>query len=73
MVGIGYRVQALPLRVEDPGCGFPDALNLRATESLGLQPVCALAEQLQGTIGLKRTAGTQVTILFPLVTAPALS
>lgn len=65
--------QALMLRVGDTGCGFPDDLDFRATESLGLQLVCALAEQLQGTIALERTEGTHFTILFPLVTAPALS
>jgi two-component sensor histidine kinase len=65
--------QALMLRVGDTGCGFPDDLDFRATESLGLQLVCALADQLQGTMALERTEGTHFTILFPLVTAPALS
>ena len=40
--------QTLMLRVGDTGCGFPDDLDFRATDSLGLQLVCAMAEQLQG-------------------------
>ena len=39
---------------------------LRATDSLGLQLVCAMAEQLQGTITLERAEGTQFTITVPL-------
>jgi two-component sensor histidine kinase len=38
--------QTLLLRVGDTGCGFPEELDFRATESLGLQLVCAMAEQL---------------------------
>jgi two-component sensor histidine kinase len=50
--------QTLMLRVGDTGCGFPDDLDFRATESLGLQLVCTMAEQLQGTIALERAEGT---------------
>jgi two-component sensor histidine kinase/PAS domain-containing protein len=58
--------QSLMLRVGDTGCGFPDTLDFRATDSLGLQLVCTLTEQLQGTIALEREAGTHVTITVPL-------
>jgi two-component sensor histidine kinase len=61
--------QALMLRVGDTGCGFPEDLDFRATESLGLQLVCALADQLQGTIALERAEGTHVTVRFPLLTS----
>jgi two-component sensor histidine kinase len=64
--------QTLMLRVGDTGCGFPDDLDFRATESLGLQLVCAMAEQLQGTIALERAEGTHFTVLVPLP-PPALS
>jgi two-component sensor histidine kinase len=60
--------QTLMLRVGDTGCGFPDDLDFRATESLGLQLVGMMAEQLQGTIALERAEGTHVTVLIPLVT-----
>jgi len=58
--------QTLLLRVGDTGCGFPEALDFRATDSLGLQLVCALAEQLQGTIALERAEGTHFTVTFRL-------
>jgi two-component sensor histidine kinase len=58
--------QTLMLRVGDTGCGFPDDLDFRATDSLGLQQVCTMAEQLQGTIALERAEGTHFTILVPL-------
>ena len=54
------------LRVGDTGCGFPDDLDGRATESLGLPLVCALADQLRGTVTLERTEGPHVMITFPL-------
>jgi two-component sensor histidine kinase len=50
--------QTLMLRVGDTGCGFPDDLDFRAMESLGLQLVCTMPEQLQGTIALERAEGT---------------
>jgi two-component sensor histidine kinase len=65
--------QTLMLQVGDTGCGFPEDLDFRATESLGLQLVCALADQLQGTIALERAEGTHVTVRFPLLAAPARS
>jgi two-component sensor histidine kinase len=60
--------QHLVLRVGDTGCGFPDDLDFRATDSLGLQLVCVLTEQLQGTIALERAEGSHFTIIVPLVT-----
>jgi two-component sensor histidine kinase len=57
--------QALVLQVWDSGCGFPEDLDFRTTDSLGLQLVCTLTEQLQGTLTLERAAGTHVTITVP--------
>jgi two-component sensor histidine kinase len=65
--------QTLMLRVGDTGCGFPETLDFRTTDSLGLQLVCMLADQLEGTIALERAEGTRVTIMFPLPTEPTLS
>jgi two-component sensor histidine kinase len=65
--------QTLMLRVGDTGCGFPDDLDVRATDSLGLQLVCAMADQLQGTIALERAEGTHVTVLVPLDPSPPVS
>jgi PAS domain S-box-containing protein len=63
--------QTLLLRVGDTGCGFPEDLDFRTTDSLGLQLVCVMAEQLQGTITVERAEGTLFTILVPLGPSPA--
>jgi two-component sensor histidine kinase len=65
--------QTLLLRVGDTGCGFPEELDFRAADSLGLQLVCMLADQLQGSIALERAEGTLFTVLVPLGPSPALS
>jgi two-component sensor histidine kinase len=52
------------LTVSDNGKGFPEDLDFRATESLGLQIVRSLTDQLDGTIELDRQRGTRFTIFF---------
>jgi PAS domain S-box-containing protein len=52
------------LTVTDNGKGFPEGLDFRTTDSLGLKLVCTLTEQLGGTIDLERHAGTRFKILF---------
>src|SRR5262249_62146221 len=52
------------LRVADDGVGFPKDVDFRATETLGMQLVCALTEQLGGTIQLRSESGTEFRILF---------
>jgi PAS domain S-box-containing protein len=54
------------LMVRDTGVGFPEDLDFRHTTSLGWQLICVLAEQLGGSIDLKRDNGTIVTITFPI-------
>jgi PAS domain S-box-containing protein len=54
------------LIVRDTGVGFPEDLDFRATDSLGLQLVCALIEQLGGTITLERQRGTIFRLTFPV-------
>lgn len=55
------------LTVKDNGVGFPENLDFRKTESLGLKIVCTLVEQLNGTIDLARNNGTTFSIKFPRV------
>jgi two-component sensor histidine kinase/ActR/RegA family two-component response regulator len=57
------------LTVRDTGVGLPEGLDFRATDSLGLQLVCLLTEQLGGTIALERSGGTAFTVTFPLESA----
>jgi two-component sensor histidine kinase len=59
------------LMVDDTGIGFPEGVDFRATESLGLQLVCLLTEQLDGTITLGNRGGTHWTLTFPLAASAA--
>lgn len=52
------------LIVSDNGSGFPEKLDFRNTESLGLELVCTLTEQLEGTIELDSSTGTSFKITF---------
>ena len=53
------------LTVGDNGGGFPDDLDFRKTDSLGLQLVNTLTKQLGGTIELDRRLGTAFKLKFP--------
>jgi PAS domain S-box-containing protein len=70
MVTLTHAADRVTLSVRDNGCGVPAHLDLHNTESLGLQLVCALAEQLNGTVALERTGGTAFTLTFPLPNSP---
>ncbi len=52
------------LSIIDNGVGFPEQLNFRETESLGLQLVNTLVEQLEGNINLINGKGTEFNIRF---------
>jgi len=52
------------LIVEDNGIGFPKDLDFRKTESLGMQLIIMLVEQLEGTVELDKSKGTSFTITF---------
>jgi two-component sensor histidine kinase len=54
----------IALTVSDNGIGLPKELDFRDTESLGLQLVNTLADQIQGTITLVRNGGTKFIIVF---------
>jgi len=55
---------AVELRIADNGVGFPEGLDFRRTESLGLQIVSLLVGQLEGTIKLDGKNGTAFTVAF---------
>ena len=59
----GDRVVA---RFQDSGVGFPETLDFRNTQSLGLQLVNILVGQLRGTIELAVDGGTIFNITFPI-------
>ena len=52
------------LTVSDDGVGVPENLKIEDIESLGLQLVIFLIDQLDGELELKRNNGTQYTMRF---------
>jgi two-component sensor histidine kinase len=52
------------LTVSDNGKGIPEDLELENVESLGMQLVITLADQLDGEIELKRAQGTEFRVTF---------
>ena len=52
------------LTVRDNGIGFPEDLDIKKSKTLGLQLVDNLVEQLDGTIELDRSTGTDFKITF---------
>jgi len=57
--GDGYM-----LRVKDDGVGFPETLDFRKTETLGMQIVSTLVDQIEGRLELERGSGTGFTLEF---------
>lgn len=52
------------LIVKDNGIGFPAGLDFRKTDTLGLQLVTDLVMQINGTIQIKKTEGTEFVVKF---------
>jgi two-component sensor histidine kinase len=52
------------LVVRDDGVGLPKGLNVTQTESLGLQLVTMLVDQLQGSLHIGNDKGTTIEIVF---------
>jgi PAS domain S-box-containing protein len=55
------------LTVSDDGIGVPDNLDIDNLDSLGLQLVTSLVDQLDGELELKRNNGTEFTIRFTVI------
>jgi PAS domain S-box-containing protein len=60
----GHLGSKLNLVVDDDGVGLPQNIDVRNTESLGLQLVNTLVQQLNGTVQLFRREGTRFVIRF---------
>lgn len=63
-VDLTVRDNKCTLRVKDNGSGFPEDIDFRETESLGLQLVTILTDQINGSIELDANDGTEFTISF---------
>jgi len=55
---------SLRLHVSDNGVGVPDGFDPRRSRSLGLQLVQALADQLDGTVEIRRDGGAVFEVRF---------
>jgi PAS domain S-box-containing protein len=62
----GCKRTSFILKVSDDGIGIPKSIDLENSNSLGMQLVTALVDQLDGEIELKRYNETEFTIRFIL-------
>jgi two-component sensor histidine kinase len=60
----GCQSTSYTLTVSDNGVGIPENLDIEDLESLGLQLVASLVDQLDGELELERNNGTEFTIKF---------
>ncbi|HQH19602.1 MAG TPA: ATP-binding protein, partial [Bacteroidales bacterium] len=59
--------KTLVLSLDDNGKGLPANFDYKNTDSLGLQLVCLLTEQIQGKLEVKNlNKGTKFLVFFPL-------
>jgi two-component sensor histidine kinase/PAS domain-containing protein len=64
MVSIRTNEDGYELIIEDDGVGFPNHINYKNTDSLGLQLVNNLTTQIDGIIELDKSNGTKFIINF---------
>jgi two-component system, sensor histidine kinase PdtaS len=63
-VGLGSDEREVWLVIADDGIGLPPSINLETIESLGLQLVRGLVQQIDGRLEMLRSPGTQLRIVF---------
>jgi len=63
-VGLRRDDDQIILTVADDGIGLPAGLDYRQTESLGLQLVTILAQQLDAAVDVDTSSGTRFRIAF---------
>jgi two-component sensor histidine kinase len=59
-----YKQKGFSLTVADNGVGIPAGIDLRSSDSLGIQIVGDLVQQLRGTLRVNTERGVQFTIRF---------
>ncbi|MFA0833607.1 MAG: PAS domain S-box protein [Methanobacterium formicicum] len=68
ILSLKLRGKYYELIISDNGIGFPEDLDFKNTESLGLQLVNSLVGQINGEIELNRSQGTMFKIIFSKLT-----
>lgn len=63
-IGITEKGKTISISIEDNGVGLPKGFNYLKTETLGLQLVVTLVEQLDGQLNMKSENGTKYLITF---------
>jgi PAS domain S-box-containing protein len=63
-VAVKESKNTITITIADDGVGLPKGLDYRNTESLGLQLVVTLVEQINGTIEIDQKKGTKFAIEF---------
>ncbi|MCX6561362.1 MAG: PAS domain S-box protein [Candidatus Aminicenantes bacterium] len=66
-VRLGLRVDEegrIEMKVGDDGVGLPQGLDVMASDSMGMQIVGMLTDQLEGQLEIDRTAGTEFRLTF---------
>jgi PAS domain S-box-containing protein len=63
-ISIRQKEKTILISIADNGRGLPENIDFRNTESLGLQLVVSLVEQINGKIKLDSKKGTKFTIEF---------
>jgi len=63
-VGLEEKDETIYLRIEDNGIGLPKDFDMMKTDTLGLQLVSTLVEQLDGEITVRNHQGTKYLITF---------
>lgn len=66
MKEIHHRVKngSVLMEIDDNGCGLPQPFEKMSTETLGLQLISALVDQLDGDLEVKSQKGTKYLIKF---------
>jgi two-component sensor histidine kinase len=65
-VALGANEDKVTLMLSDSGVGLPTNMDYRTTNSLGLQLVSTLVDQLDGEIALENRNGTSFQLIFPI-------
>jgi two-component sensor histidine kinase len=60
----GSKITSFILTISDNGIGIPEDLDIENLDSLGLQLVTSLVDQLDGELELNRDKGTEFIIRF---------